>query len=429
MSIHWTKQEEKTLTDLHKLGQTPQEISNVIKTRTWEGIKKKGVAMGLDWNTSQPDTPDTIIKQEFTETSGFITTKSLNIKTVAEAIAYANIDENIWKVDRFLINSWEVTMGVKSTNTVPKTFTNWQVKIWLKIKAIEISNFAEIFKSLVSKYTPNYKTVPKYKSTQKILSEVSIYDLHLGKKAWEKETGENYDMKIAQERFMDAIEDLAQKINIYHPEKILLPLGNDFLHIDTMTGTTTKGTRQDVDDRTMMIFKEGLLLSVKGIDRLSSIAPVSVIIIPGNHDTMSMFHLGTALWAWYRNVDHVEIDDTPMLRKYVEYGNSLIGFMHGDRDDAPIKDLPLIMAQEKSEAWSRTKHKEWHIGHVHKRKESNFIAGDTFNGVHVRVIPSLTGTDAWHYQHGYTKNEKMAESFLWDYEEGCVGIFKTYSKM
>jgi len=103
--------------------------------------------------------------------------------------------------------------------------------------------------------------------------------------------------------------------------------------------------------------------------------------------------------------------------------------MHGDRDDAPIKDLPLIMAQEKSEAWSRTKHKEWHIGHVHKRKESNFIAGDTFNGVHVRVIPSLTGTDAWHYQHGYTKNEKMAESFLWDYEEGCVGIFKTYSKM
>ena len=110
MSIQWTKQEEKTLTDLHKLGQTPQEISNVIKTRTWEGIKKKGVAMGLDWNTIPLDTPDTIIKQEFTETSGFITTKSLNIKTVAEAVAYANIDENIWKVDRFLINSWEVTM-------------------------------------------------------------------------------------------------------------------------------------------------------------------------------------------------------------------------------------------------------------------------------------------------------------------------------
>jgi len=393
---------------------------------SWIELKK--LVSGDIAEKQTPSSPNEIeLNQEFTENSGYITTKSLNIKTVEEALEYAHVDETIWQVDRFLINSWEVTMGAKSTNTEqPETYTNWQVKVWLKRKVVDVNDIADIFKEIVASYSPNYKPL-KWIAPQKVLCEICIPDLHLGKKSWEKETGENYDIKIAEERFLHAVDDLSQKASIYHPEKILFPVGNDFLHIDTLTGTTTKGTRQDVDDRTTLLFKDGLLLLVKSIDRLSTIAPVDVLIVSGNHDTMSMFHLGTALWSWYRNTKHVSIDDSPMLRKYIEYGNSLIGFVHGDRDDPPMKNLPLIMAQEQSEAWARTKFKEWHIGHVHKRKQTDFTAGDTFNGVHVRVIPSLTGTDAWHYQHGYTKNEKMAEAFLWDYEMGCIGTFKSYA--
>jgi hypothetical protein len=390
--------------------------------KSWDELKE--MISGKPLNNKKA----TELKQEFDKNSAYITTKSINIKTVEDALAYAKVDCNIWQVEKYLINSWEVTMGYKATKGKPETYTNWQVKVWLKRKIVNIDKLADIFKGLVSSYVPNYKIVPKWKSLDKVLCEISIYDLHFGKKSWEKETGENYDTEIAEKRFINAVDDLAQKASIYRPERILFPIGNDFLHIDTLSGTTTKGTRQDADDRTTMLFKNGLLLLVKSIDKLSTIAPVNVIIVPGNHDTMSMFHLGTALWSWYRNIKHISVDDSFMLRKYFEYGNSLIGFVHGDRDDAPVKNLPLIMAQEQSEAWARTKFREWHIGHVHKRKETDFIAGDTYNGVHVKVIPSLTGTDAWHYQHGYVKGERMAESFLWDFKNGCIGTFKSYVK-
>ncbi len=103
-----------------------------------------------------------------------------------------------------------------------------------------------------------------------------------------------------------------------------------------------------------------------------------------------------------------------------------MGFTHGS--DEKHADLPTIMAGEVPRHWADTTHREWHLGHLHKRKETRFNAGDTYGAVTVRVLPSMTGTDAWHYQKGYVKGCRAAEAYLWSYTEGYKAHFSNNVK-
>ena len=53
------------------------------------------------------------------------------------------------------------------------------------------------------------------------------------------------------------------------------------------------GTRQDADSRFSRIFRDGRKLLVEAIEYLKTIAPVDVLVVVGNHDSNSMFHLPT----------------------------------------------------------------------------------------------------------------------------------------
>jgi len=79
------------------------------------------------------------------------------------------------------------------------------------------------------------------------------------------------------------------------------------------------------------------------------------------------------------------------------------------------------MASEAPDAWAKSKHREIHVGHFHKRKQTQYLAGDTFGGVTVRVLPSLSGTDAWHFSKGYVKGLRAAEAYLWSKRGGYTG--------
>ena len=81
------------------------------------------------------------------------------------------------------------------------------------------------------------------------------------------------------------------------------------------------------------------------------------------------------------------------------------------------------MATERSDDWAATRFHEWMIGHWHYKKETRYTAGDTMNGVSVRILPSLSGTDSWHAKKGYIGEQKRSESFLYDEQDGCIASF------
>lgn len=270
----------------------------------------------------------------------------------------------------------------------------------------ELNEFSKRYKSPIHKPS-------NYQKNGKML-EVNIADLHVGKLAWAGETGENYDTKIASQRFMEIINDIITRTKDYKFEKILFVWSNDFFHYDTIDVTTTAGTRQDSDVRWPKLFVLGYELLIQGIDLLSQLAPVETFYLASNHDKMTSFYANCVLHAWYHKNPNISVDTDPQGRKYIEFGNCLIGFGHGDNEKKRIGKLMPIDARE---AWGRTKYHEFHAAHIHSEK-----AVEEENGIIVRYISSPTSTDAWHYDSGYIGAVKKAQSFIWDRKKGLTDI-------
>lgn len=271
-------------------------------------------------------------------------------------------------------------------------------------------NFAKTYKR------PHVKKLVDTKSDRML--EVSIVDLHLSKMAWAPETGENYDSKIAESRFMQVIYDVIQRTRDRKWEKIIFPIGNDFFNFDNVLGATTKGTIQDNDSRLHKMYYVGTELIVKAIDLLHHElkSPVFAFLVPGNHDSLISFFLTHFVWGWFRNNPNITVDSNPMTRKYVEFGKNLIGFTHLDKEKKRIEGN---MQVEQPQAWGRTKYREWHGAHLHSEQVREV------NGIKIRNLSSITATDAWHFESGYTGAIACSQTFVWHKEKGLEEILYT----
>lgn len=261
--------------------------------------------------------------------------------------------------------------------------------------------------------TPKPKEREENSEAQPLMFEVPIFDIHLGKLAWKPETGENYDHHIAEQRFLGLIEEQIRRLQVLgiQPEKIVYPVGNDYFTFDTLEGTTSSGTQQDIDLRWQKLFAKGVEMLVKSIDMLSAVAPVEVFVVPGNHDKMTSYYAISYLYAWYHNTgnERVSVDSDPKTRKYVEYGRNLLGFTHGDKEKARLFGN---MQVEAPESWGRTRFREWHCGHFHSEHVKEH------HGVKVRYLPCMSGIDTFHFEHGYVGAVPQHQSFLWHKERG-----------
>jgi len=407
--------------EMRSAGKTVPEIADAMgigKSTVYRWIANSGTTQNGKATSSNEGTAKVSTERDESGNRCEVTVKSLDVRTEDDALRVANIDTSIWYVDRCVVNSWEVTLGDTATGGMgPQTFTNWQVKLHLERKAPKAiqDGIAELLTRLpVAK--PQRKKVD---ASGHLMSEISIYDPHFGKLSWGEEVGEDYNLSIAARRMTDAFSDLLYRSG-NEVSEILIPVGGDYLHINDRTNSTPRsGNRLDVDSRLPKIFRAGAsaLINCIGMARKPGVM-VRVKILPGNHDPDTVFYIGEVLSAYYRNCEDVEIDNSPKARKYYQWGVGMIGFSHGC-DEKPT-DLPLLMAGEAPEMWAATKHREFHVGHLHKKKTMHHVAGDSVGPVYVRVLPSICGPDYWHYAKGYTMSRKAAEAFVWHDRHGCM---------
>ena len=349
------------------------------------------------------------------------TSRSSRITSIEQLVAATKTDLKEWEIERHIINKWEV--GTKDpVNGGILTAPLFQVKLWLRRRVVE-----QRFETMVSQFIDRVRsTAPvrppvSYPAGARGMLELSLMDIHLGKYCWSPETGgRNYDPAIAVKMFWEALEDLLQRASGCRPEKLLFVVGNDFFNVDTMQKTTANGTPQDEAGRWQESWLCGRKLLVDAIERLRQVAPVKVVVVQGNHDYTKIYYLGSLLEAHFRNTPGVEIDNDCRPRKYVHYGQNLIGFIHGDR--ISHEKLPMIMAQECRELWAKTQFREWHLGHFHSKKTKVFVAHQDLQAVQVRLLPSLCPADAWHASMGYF-SKPAAEAYFWDADKGCVAKF------
>lgn len=240
---------------------------------------------------------------------------------------------------------------------------------------------------------------PGHGHVSDLLTVYPMGDPHIGMLSWAHETGQDFDLAIAERNLVAAVDRL---VGLAPPSEqaIIINLG-DFFHTDNQSNRTARsGNQLDVDSRWSKLLRVGILAMTRCIDRaLEKHLTVRVVCEIGNHDDMSALMLAVCLDHHYRLNDRVEIDTSPAKFHWHEFGANLIGITHGDTVK-PDK-LPGIMACDKPEEWGRTKHRFWYTGHVHHESVKEYP------GCIVETFRTLAARDAWHSGQGYRSGRSM----------------------
>ena len=325
-------------------------------------------------------------------------------------------DPLLWEVVtcKLVTGSWDVT--IKNADGEGEQHTNRKYSVTLTVKplggTLTSDQVLDMFKNL-----PPVKLEPIRHEAGNFMLELPIMDFHLGKLSWREETGVDYDLKIAEKLWRATVSDLLGKARLAGiPEYILFPVGQDFFHFDTPATTTTAGTQLDSDTRWQKMFNTGVALLIWAVEQCRMLAPVKVLWIPGNHDTVLSYAATVGLAQRYTETEDVTVDLSPQPRKYVRYGLNLIGFAHGVEEG---KRLEGLLQLEAAQDWGKTIWREMHLGHLHTEKTVEK------NGIEFRRISSITAPDAWHNENGFIGSTRRAQAFIWDKNKGLEAILNS----
>ena len=245
-----------------------------------------------------------------------------------------------------------------------------------------------------------------------LLACYNVSDHHFGMLSWGEETGEDYDLDIAEKLLVGAFDHLVKAVPPCG--QALITIFGDLFHTDSYRSETPDNKNQlDSDGRYPKLVRVAVrctrYLVAEAKKRHSD---VRVILSRGNHDPTSIIFLMEALSNIYEHEPRVTIDTSPGKFHYHRFGNNMIGVHHGDTVKG--KDLPLVMAHDKAEDWGQTEHRFWWTGHVHHD------ATQEYPGVMVESFRVLAAKDAWHTEKGYRSARDM-KAIILHREHGEVG--------
>lgn len=327
-------------------------------------------------------------------------------KTLDEVVQLCAVDMEKWEAKSFgVVKKHGGAFG-------------WNVRFSKKIVNPLLTT--ESIKELVAQISesrPNWSKVkPAKTNPEDSLYLLGMVDTHIGKLAHGEETGwDDYDSKIAVEEYRKSREALLGHISPERVGRVLIPVGNDLLHVDSQLNETAHGTKQDVDSRVHKLFQTATSLMIETITMVAKNYPVDVVVVRSNHDYNTIFYLGEVLKAYFHEHPNVTINNAPTARKYYKFGNSLLAFTHGDSEKQ--ESLPLTMANECKNDWASTTQRFWICGHYHRE-----IVKD-IQGVRVFILPSLSSPDSWHSKNGYVGVIRGSVGMEFDKTDGLVAQY------
>jgi len=232
-----------------------------------------------------------------------------------------------------------------------------------------------------------------------LLSVYPIGDPHIGMVSWPEETGDDWNLKIAEQMHCDAMHELV-RASPATKKALIVNLG-DLYHRDGIVAETSRSKHPlDVDGRFMKMFRVGVKVMRRCIESaLEKHETVHVINAAGNHDESSAQALAVLLSEVYENEPRVTVDLSPSIFYYYRFGKVLIGVHHGHTCKMPA--LPGVMAADRSADWGECKFRHWLTGHIHHQSVTEYP------GVTVESFGTLAAKDAYATNGGWRSNRHM----------------------
>ena len=261
---------------------------------------------------------------------------------------------------------------------------------------------------------PRFKPVkPPKQVDENLASLLTITDFHLGMKAWKDSDGDDWDLKIARDVFLNAIHDMLNA----SPKSgtgILNQLG-DFLHWDGLVQVTpTSGHHLTGDDRYSKLVELSISVMTEAVDMmLKKFGKVVVVQAEGNHDLASSVWMRKFIKHRFQDEPRVEVIDNEFPYYAYQHGEIMLGFHHGHK--MRMAQLQKLFASEPRfrKLWGASQHAYIHCGHLHHER----VLDDA--GCTVEQHPTLAARDNYTSSHGYV-SQRGAKVITYDKLEGEV---------
>lgn len=290
------------------------------------------------------------------------------------------------------------------------------VQTWDRVKPDEMA-IEQLFRFL-SDRTPVLETVidAPEEADDDLMLEWLLMDHHIGLHSYGKETGADYDTKIAT----DLIIKAARKIFSTHQQvgKAVIVLGGDNIHSDSRANVTEKSKHNlDVDSRYQKTIKAAYCAMTTSIDiALANAKTVDVIVLSGNHDYHTAICLAVILAAHYRNNERVRIDTTPTKHKFLQFGNTYFMYTHGDTGSNNRLATYLMnhIIRKGIQGINRMFVRK---GHLHKNGRMTPPGLTDEDGVIVELFPTMCAPDSYAHEYAF-QSARSTVANIWHCKYG-----------
>ncbi len=291
------------------------------------------------------------------------------------------------------------------------------VRQWVKSQTDEQRQFEILIERMESavENLPKFKPTPAPKAyDDNLLSLLTITDFHLGMYAYEAETGDDWNVKLARDVFLNSINDMINST----PKSgtgFLCQLG-DFLHWDGILSVTPQsGHILDADTRygklvemSMSVMSEAVKMMLKRFNK------VVVVSAEGNHDISGSIWLRKHIKQLFADEKRLTVIDNEFPYYAYLHGETMLAFHHGHK--VKLAQLHKLFASEPRfrEMWGKASYTYIHTGHYHHER----LIED--GGAIAEMHPTLSGRDAYAARGGWV-SRRGAKVITYDKTDGEIG--------
>lgn len=263
--------------------------------------------------------------------------------------------------------------------------------IWLKTKAKpqQLEAFEKAIDSMCEGIKPFKRVKSPRKTEADLLTDYIITDFHLGMYAWHLETGDDWDMEIAESVMLNAISEMMDG----SPDSEVGIFSNigDLLHWDGLLAVTPMNKHVlDADTRFDLLVESAMSVCEKAVEMLlHKHKQVHVIHAEGNHDPASSSWLRRVTKRAFRDNPRVTVETSPFPFYHYQWGETFLGWHHGHLQK--MENLPLTFSTEPRfrEDWGKSKFGHVKTGHRHQKEMLEK------GGIIVEQFETLAARDAY----------------------------------
>jgi len=290
------------------------------------------------------------------------------------------------------------------------------IRQWVKSQTDEQRQF-EILCERLDKTIENIKpfkpSKPVIETDLNLLSLLTITDFHLGMYAWEAETGDDWNVEIARDVFLNSIHDMI-KASPKSGTGLLCQLG-DFLHWDGILSITpSSGHILDADTRYGKLVELSMSVMAEAVRMmLKKFGKVVVVSAEGNHDISGSIWLRKYIKHLFAHEKRLSVVDNEFPYYAYLHGETMIAFHHGHK--VKLANLHKLFASEPRfrSMWGDANYTYIHTGHYHHER----LVED--GGAIAEMHPTLAGRDAYAARGGWV-SRRGAKVITYDKKDGEV---------